>query len=186
MHLRVRYRLSFAPFAIIGACVAAIVAIWLGPLHEVFEHTARVVPLALTGLCLLVPVAFLAWYAFSYVDVCRNTLTVRSTFHAARVDLRELSQVEVYAREPGAVARLLMGGVARRDLDLLLRIEDEQGGRVLLPLNAWRDEELLMARVLRGTVDRRVRIEGDPFVVRRFSGLLYTYKSWERRQQAAA
>ena len=56
---------------------------------------------------------------------------------------------------------------------------------VFLPLNSWRDEDLLMARLLRATVDCRVRIEGEPHLVQRFSGLLDTYKSWDRQQVAA-
>jgi hypothetical protein len=42
-----------------------------------------------------------------------------------------------------------------------------------------------MARLLRATVERKVRIEGDPMLVRRFSGLLNSYKSWELQQAAA-
>jgi hypothetical protein len=68
---------------------------------------------------------------------------------------------------------------------LILRLEDEAGRDLYLPLGAWRDEDLLMARVLRATVDRRVRIEGDPHLVKRFSGVLETYKSWNRQQAAA-
>lgn len=186
MHLRVRYRLSFAPFAIVGACIAAVIAMSVGPLGGILAAASPQLPRALTAACVLVPLAFVGWYSFSFVELRGGRLTVRSLLHASRLELRDLAKVEVYAREQGTVARLLTGGFARREHDLLVRLEDEHGGRVLLPLNSWRDEELLMARVLRATVDRRVRIQGEPLVVRRFTGLLDSYKSWERRQRRAA
>lgn len=191
MHHRSRYRLSFPPFAIVMACAAALVAIWLGPLGPLLEGQAPLLPKLVIAVAVLIPVTFAAWYLFSYADVRRHRLTVRSTLSASRVDLRLLVAAEVFDKPSPTIMSWVMGqggfGVStrRRQHELMLLLTDEDGRQVLLPLNAWRDEDLLMARVLRATVERRVRIDGEPMLVRRFSGLLDSYKSWDRQQAAA-
>jgi hypothetical protein len=191
MHHRSRYRLSFPPFAIVTACAAVLVAIWIGPLGPLLERTNHSLPKLVIAVCALLPFAFLGWYLFSFADVRRTTLTVRSLFHASRLDLRTLVKAEVFAKPTPTIMSFLMGqggmGVTekQRRHELMLLLTDEEGRQVLLPLNAWRGEELLMARVLRATVERRVRIDGEPLLVRRFSGLLDSYRSWDRQQAAA-
>lgn len=190
MHHRSRYRLSFPPFAIVTACVAALVAMWLGPLSGILERQAEFLPRLVVASAIFLPLAFLGWYLFSFVDVCRGRLTVRSTFHASRMDLRALAAVEVFAKPTPTIMSWIAGqggfGVSTnsRRHELMLLLTDEDGGRVLLPLNAWQNEDLLMARVLRATVERRVRIDGEPLLVRRFTGLLNSYKSWDHQQAA--
>ena len=191
MHHRSRYRLSLPPFAIVTACTAVLVAIWLGPLGPLLERTSEALPRVVIAACVLLPLAFFGWYLFSYADVRRHRLTVRSTLHASRLDLRLLSKAEVFAKPTPTIMSFVLGqggfGVTekRRQYELMLLLTDEEGRQVLLPLNAWRGEELLMARVLRATVERRVRIDGDPMLVRRFSRLLDSYRSWDHRQAAA-
>lgn len=191
MHHRSRYRLSFPPFAIVTACAAALAAIWFGPLGDWLGHQPDFLLLAIVGICTLLPAAFSAWYLFSYADLRGTRLTVRSMLSARRIELRELVAAEVYAKPSPTVMDFLMGqggfGVSKhaRRHDLMLLLTDESGAQALLPLNSWRSEDLLMARVLRATVERRVRIAGEPLLVRRFSGLLDTYRSWDRQQAAA-
>lgn len=191
MHHRSRYRLSFPPFAIVTACAAALAAIWVGPLGDWLGEQVAFLPMVVIGVCAFLPLAFVAWYVFSFADVRRTRLTVRSTFSASRVDLKALVAAEVYAKPSPTVMQYLMGqggfGVSKhaRRHELMILLTDEAGAQVLLPLNAWRSEDLLMARVLRATVERRVRIDGEPLLVRRFSGLLDSYRSWDRQQAAA-
>jgi hypothetical protein len=191
MHHRSRYRLSFPPFAIVTACAVVLVAMWVGPLGPLLERTSPALPRLVIAVCALLPLAFLGWYLFSYADVRRHRLTVRSMFHASRLDLRQLATAEVFAKPTPTVLAFLMGqggmGVTekQRRHELMLLLTDEDGARVLLPLNAWRSEDLLMARVLRATVERRVRIDGEPLLVRRFQGLLDSYRSWDHQQAAA-
>ncbi|MBC7462092.1 MAG: hypothetical protein H7287_12075 [Thermoleophilia bacterium] len=133
-------------------------------------------PLITACVAALGPVAFLVWYFMSFAHVRRGGLRVRSLTTKQVVDLRKLVSAEVYERGRSSNKH----GKFR----LLLHLEDSDGRQLWLPLNAWQDEDLLMARVLRATVDCKVRIEGDPVPVRRLSGLLQTYKSWDRQLAA--
>lgn len=181
MHLRTRYRLSAVPFALVAVCagcVLALVAVLVvGPIRAALAAEVPALPWVVFGATLLVPLGFFGWYARNFAEVRQGVLRLGTVGGSRRVDLRRLSSVHVHAKSPSTSSRNLH--------ELLLCLRDASGGELWLPLNAWRDEDLLMARVLRGTVDSRIRIEGEPMLVRRFSGLLDTYKSWDRRQAAA-
>ncbi|MCW2925328.1 MAG: hypothetical protein JWM98_2732 [Thermoleophilia bacterium] len=178
MNLRTHLRVSTVPFLIVTVSVIALIAVlWVPSVKPLLKAQIPMLPMLVMGTSMLLTFAFSAWYVLSYAQVRRNVLTVRSITSKHRVDLKRLDVAEVIPK-----AR---SGSGRKKFELILRLEDEQGRQVFLPLNNWRDEDLLMARVLRATVDRKVRIEGDPMLVRRFSGLLDTYKSWDRQQAAA-
>ncbi len=167
------------PFIVVTTSIVALIAVlWVPKVKPLLASQIDMLPMLVLGVSIALPLAFLAWYSLSYAAVRRNMLTVRSITSRHRVDLRKLVMAEVSAK-----AR---SGSKRRAFALILRLEDDKGRMVFLPLNTWRDEDLLMARVLRATVDRKVRIEGDPMLVRRFSGLLDSYKSWDRQQKLAA
>lgn len=182
MHLRTRYRLSAVPTPLIVICVGCVVALVallaVEPVKVFLREQLNVLPWVVLGVSIAAPVAFGAWYLFTWAEVRNGRFRIRSLSGGHRVDLRRLAAVDVYPRSASSTGR--------RRHDLLLRLEDEQGGEAWLPLNVWRDEDLLMARVLRATVERKVKIEGDPLHVKRFSGLLETYKSWDRQQGRAA
>lgn len=125
------------------------------------------------------PLLLFAVYMLSFAELQRGTLRCRNLRRSQKVALRRLIEAEIYDRSGKSNAR---GRKARK---LVMRLRDRQGGEVWLPLDSWNDEDLLMAVVLRSTVDCRVRIEGDPDAVLRFSGLLDSYKSWDRQQAAA-
>jgi hypothetical protein len=173
MHYRTRYKLTAVPYVIVAACLSAIGLVAYGPvgpwLRRQWAHFPMVVLLG-GGLLTL---AMALWYLTSYVEVRRSTLALRSKLDVQAIDLKLLVRAEVSAKD------------SKHGSTLILRLEDEEGRELFLPLGAWRDEDLLMARVLRATVDRRVRIEGDPRLVKRFSGMLDTYKSWDRQRAAA-
>ncbi len=182
MVLRTRYRLSSIPLPMVALCVASLiglVALLVVPAAKSFlREQWDLLPLVAAGISALAPLVFLVWYALSFAEVKHGRFRVRTFLGGGTgVDLKTLAVADVYAK-----AR---SGSKRRQFELILRLEDERGDVVWVPLNAWRDEDLLMARLLRATVDRRVKIEGDPLLVRRFSGLLDTYKSWDRQQAAA-
>jgi hypothetical protein len=181
MHFRTRYRLSSVPMPIIAICVAcviALVALLAIPAATSFlSEQLGALPWIVMGVAAIAPAVFLAWYALTFADVRGGRFRVRSLFGGQVADLRRLVAADVHAKDTSSSRR--------NRYQLVLRLEDEDGREVWLPLNSWRDEDLLMARVLRATVERRVRIEGDPMLVRRFSGLLDTYKSWDRQQAAA-
>lgn len=165
----------------VALCVASLiglVALLVVPATTEFLADQRPsLPLIAMGLTALAPLVFLAWYAFSFAEVRHGGFFIRTlTGRGPIVDLRTLAVADVHAK-----AR---SGSKRRRFELILRLEDEAGNEAWVPLNAWRDEDLLMARLLRATVERRVKIGGEPLLVRRFSGLLDTYKSWDRQQAA--
>jgi hypothetical protein len=166
---------------VIGICVACVLALVallvLPPVNDFVEDQGGVLKKAVLGVTLLVPVAFFGWYMLTYVEVRRGVLRVSTMLNGPTLDLRRLARVEVHSRTSSRSKR--------RRFELILHMEDDDGSELWLPLNSWRDEDLVMARLLRATVDRKVRIEGDPMLVRRFSGLLDTYKSWDRQQAAA-
>ncbi|MCW2962659.1 MAG: hypothetical protein JWM25_1808 [Thermoleophilia bacterium] len=135
-------------------------------------------PWIAVAMASIVPLTFLYWYSCSFVEVRRGHLCLRSIRSRQIVDLRTLVSAEVYARGRGASKG--------KPQQLSLWMEDEAGRELHLPLNSWQDEQLLMARVLRATVDRKVRIDGEPALVERFAGLLESYKSWDRQQRMAA
>ena len=182
MHFRTRYRLSAVPLPFVVMCVACaitLVCLLAVPVVKHFlERQVGVSNEVMMGVASLAPLVFLLWYALTFAEVRRGRFRVRSLRGGGPgVNLKALAAVDVHAK-----AR---SGGKRRQHELILRLEDAAGNEAWLPLNAWRDEDLLMARVLRATVERRVRIEGEPLLVRRFSGLLDTYKSWDRQQAAA-
>lgn len=181
MYLRARYKPSAVPFALIaicGACVLAMFAVLLvAPVRQALADEVAALPWVVLGATLLAPLASLGWYAATFAEVNNGILRLRTLAGSRRVDLWHLVAVDVHPKTASEAAR--------RRHELLLRLEDEAGRELWLPLKAWRDEELLVARVLRGTVDSRIKVEGDAALVRRFSGLLDTYKSWDRQQAAA-
>ncbi len=182
MVFRTRYRLSSVPLPMVALCVASLiglVALLVVPgVKSFLQDQMPALPLIAMCLSALAPVVFLAWYACSFAEVRRGRFRVRSLMGGGTaVDLKSLAVADVHAKSGS--------GSKRRRFELILRLEDQAGNEVWVPLNSWRDEDLLMARLLRATVERRVKIEGDPMLVRRFSGLLDTYKSWDRQQAAA-
>jgi len=179
MNYRTRYRVSSVPFFVVTISLFAVLALLIRPqfgawLNEQFPALNYVV----LGVGILLPLVFSFWYFSSYAQVRRGWFTVRSMFGKQHVHLKELAFAEVYPK-----ARSHRKGKA---FELILRLEDVDGRQVWLPLNAWRDEDLLMARLLRATVECRVPIGGEPLLVKRFSGLLDSYKSWDRQQAVAA
>ena len=182
MVFRTRYRLSSVPLPMVALCVLSViglVAMLVVPVAQEFRgDQGSGLRYAIYGFAALAPIVFFAWYAFSFAEVKHGRFRVRSLTSSGRVVvLRQLVAADVHAK-----AR---SGSKRKRFELILRLEDEAGNEAWVPLNSWRDEDLLMARLLRATVERRVKIEGDPMLVRRFSGLLDTYKSWDRQQAAA-
>ncbi len=174
MHFRTHLRVSTIPFVIVTISVIAFIAVmWVPKVKPWLAAQIDILPWLVIGLAATIVVAFFAWYVLSYASVRRSVLTVRSMTSKHRVNMRSLVAAEVYPK-------------GRKRFSLILRLEDTSGRQVFLPLNTWRDEDLLMARVLRATVDSKVRIEGEPLLVKRFSGLLDTYKSWDRQQADAA
>jgi hypothetical protein len=182
MHLRTRYRLAAVPtplLVICTLCVLSILAMVAVPqVKDALGEQLGALPWLVLGVAIAAPTAFLFWYALTWSEVRNGRFRIRSMRGGHLVDLRRLAAVDVYPRTTSSSKR--------RRHDLVLRLEDELGGQAWLPLNVWRDEDLLMARVLRATVERRVAIEGDPLLVKRFTGLLETYKSWDRQQGRAA
>ena len=167
-------------FLILAACAGVVLLALLrawSPIWGFFDDQAGWLPWVVVAVAALVPLAVLSWYSMTWAEVRRSAFTVRTLTGSRRVDLRRLDSVHVFARTPSERGS--------KKHQLLLQLRDSQGGEAWLPLNVWRDEDLLMARVLRATVERRVQIEGDPKLVRRFSGLLVTYRSWDRQQAAA-
>jgi hypothetical protein len=182
MVFRTRYRLSSVPLPMVALCVASLiglVALLVVPaVKEFLADQMSSLPLIAMAVTALAPVVFLAWYVFSFAEVRRGRFRIRSLLGGGTgVDLKTLAVADVHAKS--------RSGSKRQRFELILRLEDEAGNEVWVPLNSWRDEDLLMARLLRATVERRVKIGGDPMLVRRFSGLLDTYKSWDRQQAAA-
>ncbi len=166
----------------VALCVASLiglVALLIVPaVKEFLADQMSSLPLIAVLVTALAPVVLIAWYAFSFAEVRHGGFYIRTlTGRGPIVDLRTLTVANVHAKS--------RSGSKRQRFDLILRLEDEAGNAVWVPLNSWRDEDLLMARLLRATVERKVKIEGDPMLVRRFSGLLDTYKSWDRQQAAA-
>lgn len=164
--------------AICLGCMAVIFALLLfAPVKQLLDEQLGILPWIVVVVAILAPVAFLGWYTFTFAEVHRGRFRVHSLGGSRRVDLRRLVTVDVHAKSSSSSKR--------RRHELILRLVDEHGQEAWLPLNVWRDEDLLMARLLRATVERRVRIEGEPMLVRRFSSLLDSYKSWDRQQAAA-
>ncbi|MEO6867410.1 MAG: hypothetical protein ABI200_05265 [Gaiellales bacterium] len=173
MHYRARYKLTAVPFVVVTVCLVALVAVlWAPHLGRLLSEQIPILPQVVIGVASLIPIAFLCWYMSSYVDINRGVLRVRSVLRLQRVNLRKLSQAEIFGRRDG------------KKFKLILFLADAEGRQLFLPLDTWRDEDLIMARVLRATVERRVKIEGEPMLVRGFSRLLDTYKSWDRQQAA--
>ncbi|MCW2927867.1 MAG: hypothetical protein JWM86_1835 [Thermoleophilia bacterium] len=189
MHYRTRYKVSAVPFVLVSVCLAALVAVlWVPRVAPTLSKQIPMLPWLIIGVALALPLAFGVWYLMSYVEVRRNVLAIRSLLTVHAVDLRLLVGAEVFGKgniDAGTPSGTSGESGGRKRFELVLRLEDAEQRVLWLPLNAWRDEDLLMARVLRATVERRVRIEGDPMLVRRFSGLLDSYKSWDRQQAAA-
>lgn len=181
MHLRTRYRLSAMPtFLILAACVsvAAMLLVYAyEPAWKFLSSQFPYMPWIVFGVAALVALGSIAWYVLTWAEVKRGVFKVRTVSLARSIDLRELDSVYVYAR----TASERRG----KKHQLLLQLIDVHGTEAWLPLNVWRDEDLLMARILRATIERKVKIDGDPKLVRRFTGLLHSYRSWDRQQAAA-
>lgn len=182
MHLRTRYKLAAVPAPLVFICVACLgalsVFLAVPRVRIMLAEQAWILPYLALGVMIIAPVAFVFWYTLTWVEVRNGRFRIRSLRGGLTVDLRRLVAVDVFPRTASSSKR--------RRYDLVLRLEDQHGAQAWLPLNVWRDEDLLMARVLRATVERKVTIEGDPLLVRRFSGLLDTYKSWDHQQGRAA
>lgn len=181
MHVRTRYRMSAVPTPIVCICVACFVVLGVilavPQIQGMLADEMGILKWVVITAAILAPIAFLGWYSLTWAEVRNGRFKVRSISGGYRVDLRRLAAVDVHPKPRSASPR--------RRHELILRLEDSNGGEAWLPLNVWRDEDLLMARVLRASVERKVAIEGDPMLVRRFTSLLDTYKSWDRQQAAA-
>lgn len=162
--------ISVAPLA--SVILVHTVATWL---HQNMPIPTWII-IAVTAIP---PLLLFAVYMMSFAELQRGSLRCRNLRRSQKVRLRRLVEAEIYDRSGRSNAR---GRKARK---LVLRLRDSRGGELWLPLDSWNDEDLLMAVVLRATVDCKVRIEGEPDVVHRFSGLLDSYKSWDRQQAAA-
>lgn len=176
MHYRTRYKLSVVPFVAISfslivlGFVAGVARAW-----EALAGQIWYLPWMVIAVAALVPLTFAVWYAASFVDVRSGHLSLRSTIHVQHVDLRQLVRAEVLGAETTS---------RRKKYKLTMLLVDADDNQLMLPLNTWRDEELLMAPVLSATVERQVVIKGGHKLVRRFSGLLEQYKTWERQLAA--
>ena len=174
MHLRTRYRLGMIgviPTIMLLISAAAAVAVLVPPGHDFLVTELGVPRIVWFGLAAVVLTAVLAWYALTYVSVDNGKLTMRSMRGRSQVRLRRLDFAELIS----------LGG---RKGGIVVRLEDMEDGEVYLPLGPWRDEDLLVAIILRATVTRRVKIEGDPEVVEVFTNLKASYRSWEGKQAA--
>jgi len=179
MHIRTRQRIHPLLFLVIASLAFYLAMLLVVPALEAFlADLVSFLPRATMMVSFFTLSAIAIKHYWTYADVSRGQLHVRSVTKTQRVELRRLAGVEVLAKH-GSSAK-------RKQFELLLLLTDVDGRRVVLPLNQWRDEDLLMARVLRATVDRKVRIEGDPLLVKRFAKLLETYKSWDRQLAPAA
>lgn len=181
MHIRTHLKISAIPSFITLVSSTSVFAVVALKLYEPFTKMLRAqlpaLPLVVLCTAIAVPLLCAAWYLLNYADVRRGRLRIRSLLRVQSIDLKRLDGVYVYARTAS--------NSKRKAYELLLQITDAHGREAWLPLNVWRDEDLLMARVLRATVDCKVVIEGDPMLVKRFSRLLKTYRSWDRQQAAA-
>lgn len=177
MNYRTRYRVSSVPLFVVSACLCMLLALTRPIFRSWLDEQVPNLAYMALGVGVLLPLVFSFWYLSSYAQVRHGWFTVRSMLHRQRTNLKALAYAEVYpkARRRGR----------KNAYDMILRLEDAEGRQVWLPLNSWRDEDLLMARLLRATVECRVTIEGDPLQVKRFGRLLDSYKSWERRLTAA-
>ena len=110
-------------------------------------------------------------YALTFISVDRGRLTMRSLRGKSGVNLRRLDYAELIS----------LGG---RKGGIVVRLEDLDGGEVYLPLGPWRDEDLLVAIILRAAVARKVKIEGDAEVVEVFTALKQSYRPREGQQAA--
>lgn len=181
MHIRTRLKISAIPsfitFVTCGSVVALVAMQLYDPFRDMLREQLDALPMVVLCAAIVLPLLCAAWYALNFADVRRGRLQVRSLFQRQHADLRRLESVYVYSRTASRRKR--------KAHELLLQVVDADGREVWLPLNVWRDEDLLMARVLRATVECRVPIEGDPLLVKRFSRLLKTYRSWDRQQAVA-
>lgn len=151
--------------------VALFLVLSVSQVSDFLREQNKYLPMVTLAVSAVGPLLFIIWYATCYADVRRSTLKVQWFWRAQYINLRKLEQCEVLAAGRGTGA-------------LVMRLEESDGTQLWLPLLTWRDEDLLMARVLRATVDCRVKIEGDPMLVRRFSRVLASYKSHDRQLAA--
>lgn len=171
MSIRLRYRIHTTPFIIVAICAVMLVAVvTMSRVAQFLGEQVSWLPLATIIVAAAGPVLFFTWYFSCYAEVRRGKLRLRWFWRKQLVSLKRLTYVEVLPRGRGK--------------SLVMYLEDESGAQAWLPLNSWRDEELLMASVLRATVERRVRIEGETSTVERFGGVLRDYRSYESRLAA--
>jgi hypothetical protein len=170
-------RIQSVPLVIVVLSAVLLIAVLtVRQVSGFLSSQMHALPLITACVAALGPVLFLSWYCLSYAHIRRGQLRVRSLMTRQLIDLRSLVAAEVHSRN--------RSNGKRGNFALLLHLEDSEGRQLWLPLNTWQDEDLLMARVLRATVDCKVRIEGDPMLVRRLSGLIESYKSWDRQLAA--
>lgn len=173
MRIRTYHRINTGPALILTASLLTLIAVLtIKSFSDLLREQLEVLPLMVIGLTVIMPILFSAWYLSCYAESQRGILRVRWFWRVQQIDLKLLEHAEVFP----------VGG--KKGKALALRLEDENGFQLWLPLDSWRDESLLMACVLRATVDRRVLIDGDPRIVRRFSSVLDSYKSWDRKLAA--
>jgi hypothetical protein len=172
MNFRTYHRIHRVPSTILFVCLITFSAVLsIGQVAEFLRDQSKLLPMIVLAGTAIGPVLFVFWYLTCYAAVRRSTLRVKWFWRTQTINLRRLEQAEVLA-------------TGRGERSLVMRLEESDGTQLWLPLTTWRDEDLLMARVLRATVDCRVRIEGDPMLVRRFARVLDTYKSWDRQLAA--
>lgn len=172
---RTRYRIAPLPFFLVSLCLLVIATLVLRPQFGAWlDDQAPMLSMIVMAAASILPSLFFFWYISSFAEIQLQRLRVRSMFGNHSVDLRMITAVDVF---PKSTAR-----GKRKQLELIMRLEDINGDEVWLPLNAWRDEDLLVARLLRATVEKRIPIGGEPEHVERFTSLLGRYKSWDRQQ----
>lgn len=181
MRTRTRYRVRFVPALMVLASALIFGGILLVPqIGRSLERSFELLPWLLLGLTGSVLLTFASWWTVCYAEVERGVLRVSSLRSKRAVNLRLLASAEVHirGRKKGRGRKQAAGYVA-------LRLTDRDGRVVWVPLDVWADENVLLARIMRAAVDRRVRIDGEPNAVGRFTKLRESYKSWDRQQAAA-
>lgn len=172
MNFRTYHRIHRVPSTILFVClVTFLVVLNVSTVTDFLREQNKVLPMVTLAVTALGPLLFVIWFSTCYADVRQGTLRVSWFFRKQRINLRKLVQAEVL-------------GTGRGGKSLVMRLEAEDGTQLWLPMMTWRDEDLLMARVLRAAVDCKIKVDGDPMLVRRFARVLDSYKSWDRQLAA--
>lgn len=181
MHLRSRYRMRPVTMALASLSVLPLFAlVATGGVGSWLRELTALPTWAFAVAAVIPPLLIWTWYMLSFVELRTGQLVCRGLNRARIVDLRLLVEVEVAPRSRGVTA----GSGRTRTAPLVLVLRDADGMEVALPLASWRDEDLLLAAVLRHAVDRRVRVGGDPQCLRELDGMLRSHRGAHLREAA--